>query len=92
MDLVVRLLLNSQNFNDNIKGSSKQLKQFENASKSIKNIIGKVGGALGIGVTAFQIFNKGMKSTQLTSDNFDNAINSAKTTVDTFFYSLVSGD
>lgn len=95
-DLVTRLLLNTQNFDNNINKSAKQIQGFQQrintfSSAAITSFT-KFAGGIGIALTASEAFEKGIRSCQTTSDLFDNNLNAAKDSVDAFFRSLVTGD
>lgn len=95
-DLITRLLLNTQQFDNNLGKSSKQIQGFQQkiqgfSSKSISAFT-KFAGGIGIAITAGEAFNKMMRSNQTTSDLFDNNLNAAKGSVDAFFRSLATGD
>ncbi|MDL2243906.1 hypothetical protein LJC54_00150 [Parabacteroides sp. OttesenSCG-928-J18] len=103
--LVTVLKLDSKQFDNTIKKSQTQVKGFEgqmsqlgkNAGlKTLGSNVIKMGGALGaaIGVAggAMETFNGIMRSNQATSDAWDNAIFSAKESVNQFFYAIGTGD
>lgn len=95
-DLVTRLLLNTQQFDNNLGKSTKQIQGFQQKIQGFSNIaissFTKFAGGIGIALTAGEAFNKALRSCQATSDLFDNSLNAAKDTVDSFFRSLVTGD
>ena len=91
-DLVTRLLLNSSNFDNNIKKSTQQVQQFQTAGKNIASTLGKFAGYLGVAMTAGEAFNKWIHSSQALGDEWDNTINACKGTIDVFFQSLSTGD
>lgn len=95
-DLVTRLLLNTQQFDNNLGKSTKQIQGFQQKIQGFSNIaissFTKFAGGIGIALTAGEAFNKALRSCQATSDLFDNNLNAAKDTVDAFFRSLVTGD
>lgn len=95
-DLVTRLLLNTQNFDNNINKSARQIQGFQQrintfSSAAITSFT-KFAGGIGIALTASEAFEKGLRSCQSTSDMLDNNLNAAKDSVDAFFRSLVTGD
>ena len=63
-DLVTRLLLNSSQFDNNIRQSTQQVQQFQQAGRNITATIGKFAGALGIAKTAAEAFIKWLHSAQ----------------------------
>lgn len=105
-NLITRLTLDSGQFDRNITGASKKVrdldKQFANTRKGLSNFgsglglnIGSLGGfttALGAAAVAGAALNKFLKSSQALSDAFNNNIAAAKTTVDSFFFALSSGN
>lgn len=95
-DLVTRLLLNTQQFDNNLGKSTKQIQGFQQKIQGFSNMaissFTKFAGGIGIALTAGEAFNKALRSCQTTADLFDNSLNAAKGTVDSFFRSLVNGD
>lgn len=91
-DLVTRLLLNSSQFDNNIRQSTQQVQQFQQVGRNITATIGKFAGALGVAMTAGEAFNKWVHSSQALGDEWDNTINACKGTIDVFFQSLSNGD
>ena len=91
-DLVTRLLLNSSQFDNNIRQSTQQVQQFQQIGRNITATIGKFAGALGVAMTAGEAFNKWIHSSQALGDEWDNTINACKGTIDVFFQSLSNGD
>lgn len=91
-DLVTRLLLNSSQFDNNIRQSTQQVQQFQQVGRNITATIGKFAGALGVAMTAGEAFNKWVHSSQTLGDEWDNTINACKGTIDVFFQSLSNGD
>ena len=95
-DLVTRLLLNTQQFDNNINKSARQIQGFQQrintfSSAAITSFT-KFAGGIGIALSASESFEKGLRSCQSTSDMLDNNLNAAKDSVDAFFRSLVTGD
>lgn len=95
-DLITKLLLNTQQFDNNLGKSTKQIKEFQkkidNFASDTKKSLVKFAGTVGIAVTALEGLEKIIRSNQTTSDLFDNNINAAKGSVDAFFRSLTTGD
>ena len=91
-DLVTRLLLNSSNFDNNIRKSSQQVQQFQNIGKNVTATLGKFAGAIGVAMTTGEAFNRVIKGSQTTSDLYDQAIRSVNTTVNSFFTAISTGD
>lgn len=91
-DLVTRLLLDDKQFNDNIKRSRKQAKQFDDGIAKLKGGMMALAGTLGVAMGASEAFNTAIRSNQATSDAFDKTIAQAKGGVDFFFQSIATGD
>lgn len=91
-DLVTRLLLNSSQFDNNIRQSTQQVQQFQQVGRNITATIGRFAGVLGVAMTAGEAFNKWVHSSQTLGDEWDNTINACKGTIDVFFQSLSNGD
>lgn len=91
-DLVTRLLLNSSQFDNNIKRSTQQVQQFQQVGRNITTTIGRFAGVLGIAMTAGEAFNKVLNSSQTLGDMTASNMAALKTSVDEFFYSLGSGN
>lgn len=92
MDLVTRLLLNTTQFDNNIRNSTQQIQQFQNVGQSITGAIGKFAGVLGLSMGALEAFNRTMDATQTTGDAFEKITTQGSAAVDTFFNSLSRGD
>lgn len=91
-DLVTRLLLNSSQFDNNIRCSTQQVQQFQQVGRNITATIGRFAGVLGIAMTAGEAFNKVLNSSQTLGDMTASNMAALKTSVDEFFYSLGSGN
>lgn len=91
-DLVTRLLLNSSQFDNNIRQSTQQVQQFQQVGRNITATIGRFAGALGIAMTAGEAFNAAVNSSREIQQDWNTVVGTAKTTVDNFFSSLYSGD
>lgn len=91
-DLVTRLLLNSSQFDNNIRNSTQQIQQFQNAGRALAGTITNFAGVLGIAVGAAEVFDTAINSNTLTQEAFGSEINTAKESVDSFFTALASGD
>lgn len=92
MDLVTRLLLNSSQFDNNIRNSTKEVQQFQEMGKNVTLAIGKFAGALGLAMGANEAFNRTINSTQTTGDAWVKMNEQMKSSVDSFFTSLAMGD
>ena len=91
-DLVTRLLLNSSQFDNNIRQSTQQVQQFQQVGRNITATIGRFAGVLGVAMTAGEAFNKVLNSSQTLGDMTASNMAALKTSVDEFFYSLGSGN
>ena len=91
-DLVTRLLLNSSQFDNNIRQSTQQVQQFQQVGRNITATIGRFAGVLGIAMTAGEAFNKVLNSSQTLGDMTASNMAALKTSVDEFFYSLGNGN
>ena len=96
MDLITRLLLNTQQFDQNLGKSSQQIQGFQrNINTFSTGAIGaftKFAGGVGLAMGGLETFNKVIGSTQTTADLFGNNLVATTSTVDAFFVSLNSGD
>ena len=91
-DLVTRILLNDQQFNDTLNKSKKQVDDFNKVGGMASGMVTKLAGALGLAAGAGATLNKIIQNSQTTADAFQNSIGAAKGTVDQFFKSLATGD
>ena len=95
-DLITRLILNTQQFDQNIGKSSKQIQGFQQKiqgfSSGAISAFTKFASGIGLAISAGEALNKMMRSNQTTSDMFDNNMNAARDSVDAFFRSLTTGD
>nr|DAZ72480.1 MAG TPA: Putative tail length tape measure protein [Caudoviricetes sp.] len=94
-DIITRLLLKTNDFDANLERSKGSVNSFQggisNMAKSVGSSFMKAAGSIGLAVGAGESFMKIIRSTQSTSDEFDNTLNACKGTVDIFFQSLSSG-
>ena len=105
-DLVVKLLLKSGAFSNDIKTAKGQIQNFQKgcktAGQSVQGFtgalglnvgaLGKLGGAVGIAIAAGKEFKAIIDSSQTTADGFQIAISGAKGALDAFNTSLATGD
>lgn len=98
-DLVVKMTINSQDFDNGLKNAKASMNKFNADSKgmgaSFKNVIGgmtKAFGALGIAVSGAQMFKTFISSTQTMGDQWENTMIAAKTSFQTFATSVISGN
>lgn len=96
MEILTRLLLNTDSFDAKLRGSKKNVQSFESSITSMASKAGagvlKLAGGLGIAVGATEAFNKVLSSSQTLGDMTASNIYVAKESIDQFFYSLGSGD
>lgn len=102
-DLVTRLNLDNKNFDSNITKSTRQIQQFKRQSeaqsiairKAFDGIAKKAGG-IGIALIGLKstkdIFDGIINSSQTLSDSFNNNMGAMKSSVDTFFSAMTTGD
>ena len=95
-DLIARLLLKTQQFDQGLGASTKQVKEFQakidGLSKGATMSMMKFAGAAGIGVSATALLKSTIDSTQTTSDLFEKRMDQVKASVDSFFSSIAKGD
>lgn len=91
-NLVVKLLLENDGFDKNIKSAKASIEGFEKVGKNVLGTLTKVGSALGIATTAVEAFQQIVKASQTTSDAWDATIRTCKNSVDSFFTAIATGD
>ena len=98
-DLVTRLLLYTQNFDNNIEKSSRRLAQYKqtglNASSAFSKLGGtvvKFAGALGIATTAGDALKTMFTHNDKLADTYQRTMEQAKTATTSFLTSLASGN
>lgn len=95
-DLVVKMTINSTDFDNGLKNAKSQMKQTEgiagSAGASMKKAFGAVALAVGGAATVMEGFKKLMRSTEEGADAMDRALHVAKTTTDQFLHSIASGN
>ncbi|MDR1582064.1 MAG: hypothetical protein LBS55_02205 [Prevotellaceae bacterium] len=95
-DLVTKLVLENKQFDDNIKKSKEEIKNFENGAKAmsagIKTSFFALAGAAGVAVGGMEVFNSIIQSTQTTGDAFQKTMDQAKASVEGFFTAIARGD
>ena len=81
-DIITRLLLKTNDFDANLEKSKGSVNRFQgdisNIAKSVGSSFVKVAGGIGLAVSASESFMKIIRSTQTTSDEFDNTLNACK--------------
>lgn len=102
-DVFVRLLLNTDGFQDRLNTARKGVDKFKKDTEKGAVTAGELGAALGkmatrvaagMGITmgAMEAFNKVMTSSQELGDEYAATMESAKASVDQFFHSLGRGE
>lgn len=95
-DLLVKLLLNSNGFDNGIKKSKKQVSDFEKAGqemgKKLVSSFGQIAGAIMAIKGAGDVFKAVINSSQTIGDAFASTMSTAKTVTDNFIYALVNAD
>ena len=98
-DLVVKLTINGNDFDNGLKNAKASMNRFQSDAKtwsaSFKSVIGgmtKAFGALGIAVGGAQMFKTFIHSTQTIGDKWDNTMVAAKTSFQTFATAVISGN
>lgn len=95
-DLLVKLLLNSNGFDNGIKKSKKQVSDFEKAGqemgKKLVTSFGQIAGAMMAIKGAGDAFKAIINSSQTIGDAFASTMSTAKTVTDNFIYALANAD
>lgn len=95
-DILVRLLMDANGYNRDLSRSEQKTKDFEknirsNINKAASSFT-KLAGAVGIGVTAFEAFDKAINSNQKMADAASATLKALQHATDSFFYSVTTGD
>lgn len=98
-DLVVKMTINSNDFDSGLKNAKASMNRFQGDAKtwsaSFKSVIGgmtKAFGALGIAVGGTQMFKTFIQSTQTMGDKWNNTMVAAKTSFQTFATAVMTGN
>lgn len=102
-DLVSRLILDNKNFDSNLAKSTKQVQAFQakaaqigsnvrNSFASLTSIVGKLAPAVGIGMGAFEAFNRTINGSETLIDKWGETTKVAASSVNHFFTSLANGN
>ena len=98
-DLVVKMTINSNDFDNGLKNAKASMNRFQGEAKtwstSFKSVIGgmtKAFGALGIAVGGAQMFKTFIQSTQTMGDKWNNTMVAAKTSFQTFATAVMTGN
>lgn len=96
MDILTRLLLNTDGFDAKLTKSKGNVRSFESSITSMASKAGagvlKLAGGIGIAMGAAEAFNKAINSSQTLSDEYGRTLEGLKGSVDNFFYSIANGD
>lgn len=96
MDILTRLLLNTDGFDAKLNKSKGNVRNFESSITSMASKAGagvlKLAGGIGVAMGATEGLERTMRASQATSDLFDNNVNAAKDSVDAFFFAISTGD
>ena len=91
-DAIVRLLLNTQGFDGNLKKSKNEISRFSDFLAGAGGVVTKFAGGLGVAMTVGEAFNKTLQSSQVLGDMTASTMQAAKESVDQFFYSIGNGE
>ena len=98
-DLVVKMTINSQDFDNGLKNAKSSMTKFNSEvsglSKTFKTAVGgmtKAFGALGLAVGGAEIFKSLTTATQTFGDKWENTMMTAKTSFQVFENAVVSGN
>ena len=78
-DLVTRLLLNSSQFDNNIRQSTQQVQQFQQVGRNITATIGRFAGVLGVAYGATELLQKGLNSNAALQDKYNSLMRTGST-------------
>ena len=96
MDILTRLLLNTDGFDAKLNSSKKGVQSFEGTITSMASKAGagilKLAGGIGVAMGSVEAFNKAINSSQTLSDEYGRTMEGLKGSVDNFFYSISNGD
>ncbi len=102
-DLVSRLILDNKNFDNNLTKSTKQVQAFQakaaqiggnvkNSFAALTSIVGKLAPAVGVGMGAFEAFNRTIQGSETLIDKWGETTKVAESSVNHFFTSLANGN
>lgn len=95
-EMLMKLLLNTKEFDSKLKKTNKELYDFgKSGGKAIDDFIGKIGkiaGAAGIAMGGFELIQKGINSCQAGTDAWGRTMESVKTVTDELIYSIATFD
>ena len=95
-DLITRLLLNTQQFDNNLGKSTKQIQGFQQKiqgfSRGAVSAFTKFAGVLGVAYGATELLQKGLNSNATLQDKYNSLMQAGSTVTDQFFTAIYSGD
>ena len=95
-DLITRLLLNTQQFDNNLGKSTKQIQGFQQKiqgfSSGAVSAFTKFAGVLGVAYGATELLKKGLNSNATLQDKYNSLMQAGSTVTDQFFTAIYSGD
>ena len=95
-DLITRLLLNTQQFDNNLGKSTKQIQGFQQKiqgfSSGAVSAFTQFAGVLGVAYGATELLQKGLNSNATLQDKYNSLMQAGSTVTDQFFTAIYSGD
>lgn len=91
-NILVKMLLDATGYERGLQGAAGKTKAFEQAAATVTGTIGKIAGAFGLAIGGAEAFQKVIRGSQTTSDEYDRVVRSMKTSVDEFFSAISLGD
>ena len=92
-DILTRLLLDTKDYDSKLGKAKKSSNDFaSNMAGKVAASVGKFAAGIGIAMGGVEAFNKVMGATQTTGDLTRGVMQSLKTSVDEFFYSVNKGN
>lgn len=95
-NLLLKLLLNTADFDKNLRKSKKEVNAFaalgSKGFSGLTSMLGKFAAAAGIAVGGFELFNKAIGSSQVLTDSWGRTMEVAKVGFDNLVYSIANAD
>ncbi|MBQ8190894.1 MAG: hypothetical protein IJZ45_03920 [Bacteroidaceae bacterium] len=91
-NILIKMLLDATGYERGLQGAAGKTKAFEQAAATVTGTIGKIAGAFGLAIGGAEAFQKVIRGSQTTSDEYDRVVRSMKTSVDEFFSAISLGD
>src|SRR5574344_1352871 len=92
VDIVAKLLLQTEDYQKNLKSARDEMKSFEEKVGTVKEGILKFAGVIGVATTAQEAFKKMIESSDTLSDMYEENVRAMTDIVDNFFYAIGNGD